>query len=221
MLPVLNLPFVGNTSTWAIAAQSGTILLEACGPYQRRTYRTRTTILSPSGPLDISIPVHTGHNLKYSETRINYETDWDRQMLYALRTAYNSSPFFEYLYEDISSILLKRYSFLWDLNIDMFRTLADALELNINIELTKDFSLPPSGATDFRIAIEPKFSHIIDEVCRPAEYSQIFSYPYNERPFTPYLSMFDLIFNMGRESRDVLREMVDGTIHIKTDAHTR
>lgn len=212
MLPVLNLPFVGSTSTWAVAAKSGVVLFEACGPYQRRTFRTRTTILSPSGPLDISVPVYTGHNLMYADARVNYETSWDRQMLYALRTAYNSSPYFEYMYDDIASIIQHRYKFLWDLNLDMFRVIDRILELNININLTTEFTHAPSGSADYRIAIEPKYAHLLDDACVMTPYSQVFSTPYTERPFTPALSMFDMMFNMGPESRDVLRQMVADAI---------
>lgn len=213
MIPVLNLPFVGSTSTWAIAAKSGAVIFEACGPYQRRTYRTRTTILSPSGPLSLSVPVHTGHELKYSDVQINYETNWDRQMLYALRTAYSSSPFFEYMYDDISEVLQRRHKFLWDLNMDMHRTIAQILELNIRVNVTTEFAKVPDGSTDFRIAVEPKFSHIVDNACHSVPYSQVFSMPYTDRPFTPNLSMFDLMFNMGCESRDILRMMTDDKVH--------
>lgn len=207
MIPVINLPFVGSTSTWAIAAKSGAVLFEACGPYQRRTFRTRTTILSPSGPLDLSIPVYTGHKLKYIDARVNYETSWERQMLYALKTAYNSSPFFEYMCDDIASVLQRKHKYLWDLNMDMFRTIANILELDVEIKATNEFAQAPEDCEDYRIAIEPKFSHIIDDLCSKAPYSQVFSTPYTNRPFTPHLSMFDLMFNMGCESRDILRQM--------------
>lgn len=207
MIPVFNLPFVGSTSTWAIALKSGAVMFEAFGPYQRRTYRTRTTILSPSGPLSLSVPVHAGHELKYSDARVNYETNWDRQMLYALRTAYNSSPFFEFMYDDISAVLQRRHKYLWDLNMDMHQTIAQILDLGIRIETTTEFAKVPDGCEDYRIAVEPKFSHIVDDACNLVPYSQVFSAPYTDSPFTPNLSMFDLMFNMGCESRDVLRMM--------------
>lgn len=212
MIPVLNLPFVGSVSTWAIAVKSGTVIFEACGPYQRRTYRTRTTILSPSGPLSLSVPVHAGHELKYSDAQVNYETSWDRQMLYALRTAYNSSPFFEYMYDDISAVLQRKHTYLWDLNMDMIQTIAKILEIRIRIDVTTEFAKAPDGCTDYRVAVEPKFSHVLDDACHVVPYTQVFSSPYTDRPFTPNLSMFDLMFNMGCESRDILRMMTDDKV---------
>lgn len=207
MTPVMNLPFVGSTSAWAVAMKSGAVIFEACGPYQRRTFRTRTTILSPAGPLDLSVPVHTGHNLMYKDARVNYETSWERQMLYALRTAYNSSAFFEYMYDDIAAVIEGKHKFLWDLNMAMFQTIAKVLELRIDIEKTAEFAKAPEDCADYRIAIEPKYAHVLDDACETVEYSQVFSRPYTDRPFTSGLSMFDLMFNMGHETRDVLRRM--------------
>lgn len=203
----MNLPFVGSTSAWAVAMKSGAVIFEACGPYQRRTFRTRTTILSPAGPLDLSVPVYTGHNLMYRDARVNYETSWERQMLYALRTAYNSSAFFEYMYDEIAAVIGNKYEFLWDLNMDMFQTIARILELNISVNQTSEFAKAPEGCTDYRIAIEPKYAHVLNDACETVEYSQVFSKPYTDKPFEAGLSMFDLMFNMGHETRDVLRRM--------------
>ena len=207
MRPVFNLPFVGDTAFWALISQAGEVKFEAYGPYQRRTYRTRTTILNPAGPLDISIPVHTGHSLQYRDVKINYDTDWDRQLFYALQTAYNSSPFFEFMQDDVIAILKKKHIFLWDFNIDIFEVIARLAGLNISIYGTTAFGPVEDGEKDYRIAIEPKLASVAREDCIIAPYSQIFSEPYNNRPFSPFLSMFDLVFNMGPETRDVLRAM--------------
>ena len=207
MNTVLNLPFAGDTSTWALISKAKKVKFEAHGPYQRRTYRTRTTILSPSGPLDVSIPVQTGHSLMYKDALLNYETDWDRQLLYALKTAYNSSPFYEFMQDDISAVFGKRHKFLWDLNMDLFETVARLINIPIDVSETTEFCKVGQDEKDYRIAIEPKYAHILHNDSHPVTYHQVFSQPYIDRPFTPYLSVLDLIFNMGCESRDVLRHM--------------
>lgn len=207
MTPLLNLSFAGDTAVWALMAQSGSAIFEAHGPYQRRTYRTRTTILNPAGPLDISVPVHTEHALQYRNARINYETDWDRQLFYALQTAYNSSPFFEFMQDDIMAVLNKKHKFLWDFNMDMFYAISRLSGLTIDAKETDSFAPAADGQRDLRIAIEPKKAHVARDLCQVAPYTQIFSEPYTDKQFTPFLSVFDLIFNMGPETRDVLRAM--------------
>lgn len=205
--PLINLPFAGDTATWAVMMRAGGATLEAKGPYQRRTARTRTTILTQAGPLDLSVPVHTGHSLVYKDTRINYDTRWERQMMYALKTAYNSSPFFEFFEREISDLLGRRHTFLWDLNADMLETISSLAGIRLDVKETDSFAPSAEGQVDLRIAVEVKFAHKMRDLCTPVEYTQVFSTPYTTKPFTPWMSMLDLLFNMGPESRNVLRAM--------------
>lgn len=205
--PLLNLPFAGDTATWAVMAQAGGATMEAHGPYQRRTARTRTTILTQSGPLDISIPIRTAHGQAYRDMRLNYDTDWDRQLMYALKTAYNSTPYFEYLEQDFGDIVRRRHEFLWDFNCEIMRLIANVMGLELDIKETEAFGPAEEGQMDLRIGIETKYAGRIRALCRPVAYTQIFGPPYTERPFTPWLSVMDLLFNMGPESRLVLKEM--------------
>lgn len=206
--PLLNLPFAGDTATWALMTHAGGATFEAHGPYQRRTARTRTTILSQSGPLDISVPIRTAHNLMYRDTRINYDTDWDRQLMYALRTAYNSTPFFEYFEQDFHSVTCSHHEFLWDLNMEILNLIASSAGLHLTFSETPSFAPPQEGQVDLRIAIETKFAHKAHDLCQAVPYTQIFGQPYTNRPFTPWLSMLDLLFNMGPECRLVLNSMI-------------
>lgn len=207
--PLINLPFVGDTATWAVMSRAKGVTLEAYGPYQRRTARTRTTILTPAGPLDVSVPIHTGHAMAYRDTRINYDTEWDRRIVYALQTAYNSTPFFELFEQDYRAALDKHHKFLWDLNLDVLHLTANLAGIDIDIDETTVFAPPADGQEDLRIAIETKFAHKMRDHCRPSPYTQIFAEPYTDRPFTPWMSMLDLLFNMGPECRLVLRDMTE------------
>jgi hypothetical protein len=61
------------------------------------------------------------------------------------------------------------------------------------------------GAEDFRETIRPKIPHSIDETFRSVEYYQVFR---QKHGFLENLSIIDLLFNMGPESRLVLRDSV-------------
>ena len=62
-------------------------------------------------------------------------------------------------------------------------------------------------AEDLRERIRPKLSPALDAHYRPQEYYQVF----RERTgFQPHLSIVDLLFNLGPESRLVLRKMAQG-----------
>ncbi len=202
-----NLPFVGSISFWCLMMQADLTIFEAHGPYQRRTNRTRTTILTKEGPLDISIPVYTSKATLYKDTMLNYEKNWEKQLMYALRTAYNPSPFFEYMEDDFYNIINKHHKFLWDFNIDILQTTAKLANIDLNYCESQQFITATPQQDDIRINIETKYANLLDEKCNVVEYHQPFSQPYTSTPFTPWLSMLDLLFNMGPESRNVLRAM--------------
>lgn len=206
-IPLLNLAYVGNTAQWALMLKSGKARFEACGPYQRRTARTRMTILTQSGAMDVSVPVHTGHGLTNRDVRVNYDTPWTRQQLYALRTAYNSSAYFEFYEDDYANILSKKHEFLWDLNLDMLDLTARLAGISLEWDETTTFGPAEEGYDDYRIAIEPKFANVVNDRCAPVSYTQVFATPYVDAPFVPWLSMLDLLFNEGPECRNVLRAM--------------
>ena len=205
--PLLNLPYAGSTAHWATIASAKSFRLEACGPYQRRTLRTRTTILNPAGPLDISIPVHLEHQMSYRDTKLNYDTDWPRQQIYALTTAYNSTPFFEFFLPEFKELFFKRHPFLWDFNIELMHLIANLAGLELNYSTTETFAPAGQDEDDLRIAVEPKYHSVLLQRCKPVAYHQVFSEPYVDRPFAPFLSILDLIFNLGPESRCILRQM--------------
>ena len=205
--PLLNLPYFGNVAHWAAIAGAEAFILEAWGPYQRRTFRTRSSILTTDGPLDISVPVHTGHSLLYKDVLLNYDTPWQRQHVYALETAYNSTPFFEFMIDDFRDVYSRKYEHLWDFNMAMMLTVARLAGIKLNFSLTDSFAPPVAGVQDFRVAIEPKMSHVLNSVFKPVPYYQVFATPYTDKPFTPWMSILDMLFNMGPESRDVLRSM--------------
>ena len=87
-------------------------------------------------------------------------------------------------------------------------TLLDLLDLHPDIRLTEGYADATAlQAEDLRERIRPKLSPALDAHYRPQEYYQVF----RERTgFQPHLSIVDLLFNMGPETRLVLRDSMDG-----------
>ena len=61
------------------------------------------------------------------------------------------------------------------------------------------------GCMDWREKIRPKVSPDFDPTFRPVPYYQVFA---DRNGFLPNLSIADLLFNMGPESRLVLRDSI-------------
>ncbi len=200
---LLNLPYAGCVWHWARLVSGQPVVFEAHGLYQRRTQRSRTTILAANGPLDISVPVERNETLPYRDIRINYSTPWHRQHLRALLSAYNSSAYFEYFIDDFQSLYNRAHTFLWDFNIELMHLIAQLLDVKISYQLTQSFTTADDNQTDLRIATEPRFAHLL-RGSRAVPYYQLFT---NKFGFVPDLSIFDLLFNLGPEAVFTLREM--------------
>ena len=69
--------------------------------FVKQTYRSRISIASPDGILDLMIPVVKGSKFHTStkDVKISYDFKWQRLHWLGLQTCYRSSAYFEF-YED-------------------------------------------------------------------------------------------------------------------------
>lgn len=201
---LLNLPYCGCIGHWAQIVAADSVTFEAAGGYQRRTFRSRTVIVNSQGQLPISVPVEGNYARPYSQIQINYDTPWQLQHLRALLSAYNNTPFFEYFADDFTALLSHHYLKLWDLNVDMMHLVANCLGFELHYSLTQSFTTAPDGFRDLRIAIEPKFQHLLSQEVPPSPYYQVFD---SLLGFIPGVSILDLLFNMGPEAKLYLLHM--------------
>ncbi len=170
--------------------------------YQRQTYRNRCLISSERGILPLTIPVNKpqGHHTPVTEVRIFNGEKWYLKQWRAIQSAYEASPFFIYYRDDIEPFFRGRYSLLSLFNLEIIKKMCELLEITPQISLTTTFEKSPSGAIDLREAFSPKK--------KPAgtfpQYTQVFS---DRHGFIPDLSILDLLFNLGPESRGYLSKV--------------
>ena len=204
MAIILSSYYFGPVQAFCHMLRSEKIFVEQHDNYSRRTYRNRTTILVANGPMNLIVPVvKPKEKTKTKDIRISYDTNWQKNHWRSIVSAYNSSPFFEYYRDDIIHIYEKKWDFLIDLNIETLQRTAEMLELEAEIEFSKEY-LDPAGPTaeDLREVIMPKKDpEIYDPSFKPVRYRQVFS---ETMDFVPNLSILDLIFNKGPEAVSVL-----------------
>lgn len=180
------------------------VLLEQHENFIKQTFRNRCVISSAAGPLPLYIPTDKGDALKcLTRDILIADEDWQSLHWKSIKTAYNSSPFFEYYEEDLLPFYTKKWKYLFDFNTQIQEKVMELIGLDKNkISLTSDF-IPTyeSGISDFREAIRPK-NPKPDEEFIPQFYYQVFEEKFK---FIPNLSIIDLLFNMGNESIVVLR----------------
>jgi len=198
--------YFANVATLSCAYGAKEIVWECHGNFVKQTYRNRCNIYSANGELTLSYPVKKGPDPKTNITgiRLDYDIPWTRVHFKAIESAYRNTPFYEFYIDDIRPFFERKYEFLFEFNKQILFKLIELLEINTEIQFTKKFIVPGTpGYKDYRYTIHPKpQKNIPDDEFHPKEYLQAFAPKYG---FIPNLSILDLLFNEGPQSKDLLK----------------
>lgn len=172
--------------------------------YVKQSYRNRCVIATEAGAMPLTIPVEhlSGERRPIRDLRLSTHGRWQAVHWNALQSAYESSPYFEYYADDFRPLYERNFDFLVDFNAALQSVVLSLLDLSPRILLTEAYGEAPEGVDDLRLAIRPK-NPLPDDRFSPAEYYQVFRH---RTGFLPNLSIVDLLFNMGPETRIVLRD---------------
>ena len=156
-------------------------------------------IMGPNGVISLSIPVirKRGEKTLLRDIRIDYDSNWNKIHWRSLVASYASSPFFEYLADELNPFYEKSFDFLIDLNQDLVEHTLGFLGLNIKVNCSDAFT-PIKSGDDPRHFIHPKKDQAVaDPGFLSKEYHQVFS---DRLGFQSNLSILDLIFNEGPDA---------------------
>lgn len=175
------------------------IVLEKAEHFVKQSYRNRCEIHSPNGKLNLIVPVVKGsrvHTLM-KDVRISYDFRWQRLHWMSLQTCYRSSSYFEFYEDDLAVFYEKRWDFLFDYNEALLNLFLKFLKLDVSCSYSEEYRDPWPGTADLRSSIHPKLS--ADPKQKP--YFQVFE---DKNGFIPNLSIADLVFNQGPQSKNYL-----------------
>jgi hypothetical protein len=205
MKTLLHPSYFPSISHFAAIAQSDGVTFEMEDNFQKQTNRNRTYIYSPNGIQLLNIPIkHSssfGHQ-KTKEIKIEQEFDWQKQHFKSLEASYRSSPFFEYFEDDLLPIFQKKYTFLMDLNLEVFDIVCKCLRMKLQYDTTTEYfhEIDDSKIVDFRYLINGK-----KDLSAFESYTQVFD---DKHGFLNNLSVLDLLFNEGKFAMDYLKNQV-------------
>ncbi len=190
---------------------------------QRSTWLTRNRLKNEQGVLWLSIPVwRKGLGLQaIKDVRLCLEGNWRRKHLTSIKTSYAHAPYLKEHLPFVSEVFSDKFSYLVDLNMSIIRYLNKHLVIETSLTLLSE------------LAIKSKGNELLIEICRKMGSSrylaqasakkylnrELFSaagielefltppspiYPQLWGEFIHNLSAFDLLFNCGPKSHEIL-----------------
>ena len=195
----------GPVNYYARLVREQQICLEQFENYTKQTYRNRCRIVGPNGVLTLSIPVKKRRGKKnyLKDIRIDYDTPWNKVHWRSLVASYASSPFFEYMMDDLIIFYENKFDFLLDLNLQLLERTLRLMELNIPVQYSDSFT-EITGKADPRHFIHPKMDQaVVDPDFQPVEYHQVF---FDRLGFQKNMSILDLLFNEGPATLSILHK---------------
>lgn len=201
MTPLFSTAYFPPIAYVAIMLQHTEIHIETKETFPKQTYRNRMEIMTAGGKRTLTVPVLRNNHSRTEEVAVDYKERWNIIHLRTLEAAYSASPYYQYYKDGIETLLTRRYDRLLELNQDTLLWVLKQLKTTCAVDYTTDY-LPASGDTmDYRNTFSPKVPYPTDHF---TPYYQVFA---DRQPFTPNLSILDLLFNLGPEAKDYLKRI--------------
>jgi hypothetical protein len=186
-----------------------------------RSLMNRVQIKTSKGSQWLTIPIKHQGIQSINQVEIDYNQHWQDKHLKTLRQNYSKSQFFMEMLDIVSSIYAKNFRCLSELNIYSiehiskyfgietqfitssqysFDSSSSELLLNITESLNGDTYITGHGAKNYlEHSIFEKKGISVEYI----NYKKI-SYPQLYGEFTPFVSVLDLIANLGKEGKAVM-----------------
>lgn len=191
--------------------------------FVKQSWQQRNRIRTSSGSTWLVVPVTQSFGQAINEVKICNEVNWRPKHWKSIKYNYTKSPFFEDYASIFEGIYKKEWENLVDLNITLIKEITKLLGFHSEFKLSSDLNV--SGTKTERVINVLKEIGANEYISGPAAESYIElerfkkegitlywyefdhpSYPQSFDGFTPQLSVLDLLFNVGNESPNVIKE---------------
>jgi len=191
--------------------------------YTRRDWRSRNKIKTAQGPIWLTVPVlfSQAEPTAVNQTRIDYSSNWRTKHLRSVEQSYSAAPFFKNYFDKYAECINRDADTISKLNQTLIRWICG--ELAITTELIDSQMLSPQGQkTDRLLDILSKVG-ATTYISGPAAKDYIendkfktksIGLQYKTYVYKPYpqlygefegsVTVLDLLFNCGPESRSFL-----------------
>ena len=182
---------------YAILLQHTNCCFEHHEHFVKQSIRNRCEIYGANGKIRLTIPKERrgSSKTKIKDIKIAYKENWQKEHWNAIKSAYNSSPFFEYYQDELITFFKQKEIFLVNFNKKLQEVILSFLQKEITYTSTQKYVIN-GDFTDLR---EHSFTNADHK-----KYNQVFM---EKHGFISNLSILDLLFNLGPESADYLENV--------------
>ena len=189
-------------SYFACLVSSNRSVIDFGEHFIKQSYRNRCLIYSANGVLPLSIPVVKNGKTPMNEVGLDINSDWKTLHWRAIRSAYNSSPFFEFYSDDLKEVFFTEYASLVEFNSCLLLHICNEIGISIRFETSSVYIDPKNTDLDLRVLLNPKSKY--DIALDFPRYIQIFE---GKHGFIENLSILDLLFHEGPETLSYLKRL--------------
>ncbi len=175
------------------------LILEVHDSYVKQTYRNRCYIAAANGKLALNIPIiheQKKDSVAYGDIRIDHSQPWATNHLKSIKSAYQSSPYYEYYEDELVLLFSEIPEKLMDWNIKTMGWLFHHLQIVRQFEFTTSYEA--NSLAEKLITAKRKPDTLLPD------YIQVFQERYG---FVYPLSSLDLLFNLGPAARVYLANL--------------
>lgn len=125
----------------ALLLKSSCAIIEIHETFPKQTHRNRCEILTSNGIMRLSVPVvrTNGNHTLTQDITVSYAERWNIQHIRAIESAYNTAPYFLYLWDPLKAILLERHERLIDLNTKLMDYLLSKLSIECQLNYSEEY----------------------------------------------------------------------------------
>ncbi|MBL4707673.1 MAG: WbqC family protein [Flavobacteriales bacterium] len=198
---ILPSSYFSSIFQFALIAQEKKYEIEYYEHFIKQSFRSRCEIYGANGKLSLVVPLQKRrNNTPIQNIKVSYEEKWQHLHWKSIESAYRASPYFEFYEEDLKPLVFLKIESLLERN-QVLETEIKSL-LGITTEVVQTSLYSPSQP-DYREKIHPKNKDLLLAVKFP-KYIQVFE---EKDGFIPNLSILDLVFNLGPESKSYLQNI--------------
>ncbi|MEN4762268.1 WbqC family protein [Chryseobacterium sp. C39-AII1] len=197
LLPVFYLPPISWFSEFLNPENK--VVFEQFENFPKQTYRNRANIYGANGKLSLIIPIQHNGKREFKDIEISHREDWQTLHWKSIKTAYQSSPYFEYYEDKFRKIFDLKEKFLLDFNLKGLEIIQQILKTEKAHSLNVEYIKNPD-----EINFREKFSAKLPSEYEMDEYYQTFT---DKLGFLKDLSILDLVCNKGPESLTYIKNI--------------